>query len=310
MRAVTVNGPDTRPALREDVLEPTPAENEVLVRVQASSVNPVDNSIAAGMLAQMGVEYEYPVTLGRDYAGTVEQTGAGTSGFQPGDHVFGFLVHANPTAHDGTWSELLTVTEEISIAAVPDGVDLPTAGAAPLAGITAITAVDALDLSDGHVVLVAGATGGVGSLAVQLAVKAGATVIAPAPPQDEKFLRGLGVSEIVPREGDVAAAVRERFPDGVDALLDLVNYAPGTYEAALKDGARIASPTGAAGEGPGRTMVMAAPTADNLQRLGALLADGTLHVPVQATYPLAQAPDALAVLTSQHTQGKLAIEVR
>ena len=123
--------------------------------------------------------------------------------------------------------------------------------------------------------LVAGATGGVGSLAVQLAAKAGATVIAPAPPEDEQYLRGLGVSEIVPRDGDgdVAATVRERFPEGVDALLDLVNYTPGSYDAALKGGAPMASPTGAAGEGPGRTMVMAAPTRDNLERLGALLAD-------------------------------------
>src|SRR5439155_3076541 len=256
-----------------------------------------DGSIAAGMLAQMGVEYEYPVILGRDYAGTVEQAGAAVSGFKSGDQVFGFLLHANPTAHDGAWAELITVTEELSIAPVPGGVDLAVAGAAPLAGITAVTAFDALDLSAGDVLLVAGATGGVGSLAVQLAAKAGATIVAPALPEDEEFLRGLGVSEIVPREGDVAAAVRERFPDGVNALLDLVNYTPGTYDAALKDGARIASPTGAAGEGPGRTMVMAAPTAENLQRLGALLADGTLRVHVHESYPLAQAPEALAALT-------------
>jgi NADPH:quinone reductase len=310
MRAITVNEPDTQPAMREDFPAPSPTDNEVLVRVHASSVNPVDGSIAAGLLAGTGVEHEYPVTLGRDYAGTVEQTGAAVSGFKPGDQVFGFLLHANPTVRDGAWAELITVTEELSIAPVPDGVELATAGAAPLAGITAVTAVDALDLSEGDVLLVAGATGGVGSLAVQLAAKAGATIVAPALPEDEEFLRGLGVSEIVARDGDVAAAVRERFPDGVDALLDLVNYAPGTYDAALKDGARIASPTGAAGEGPGRTMVMAAPTAQNLERLGALLADGTLRVPVQATYPLAQAPEALAALTGQHTQGKLAIRVR
>jgi NADPH:quinone reductase len=173
-----------------------------------------------------------------------------------------------------------------------------------------VSAVEALGLSEGDVLLVAGATGGVGSLAVQLAAKAGATVVAPALPEDEQYLRGLGVSEIVPRDGDVAATVRERFPDGVDALLDLVNYTPGSYDAALKDGARIASPTGAAGEGPGRTMVMAAPTRDNLERLGALLADGTLRIPLQATYPLAQAPEALAALAGEHTQGKLTIEVR
>jgi NADPH:quinone reductase len=212
--------------------------------------------------------------------------------------------------HDGAWAELITVAEELSIAPVPDGVDLAVAGAAPLAGITAITAVDALELSEGDVLVLVGATGGVGSLAVQLAARAGARVLAPALPEDETFLRELGVSDVLPREGDVAVAVRNLVPDGVDALLDLVNYAPGTYEAALKDGARIASPTGAAGEGPGRTMVMAAPTAENLERLGALLADGTLRIPVQATYALAQAPEALATLAGQHTQGKLAIEVR
>lgn len=309
MRAITLNEPDTQPAPREDLPAPTPADNEVLVRVHASSVNPVDGSIAAGLLASMGVEYEYPVTLGRDYAGAVEQTGSAVSSFKAGDQVFGFLLHANPTARDGAWTELITVTEELSIAPVPEGVALAVAGAAPLAGITAVASIDALDLKQGDVLLVAGATGGVGSLAVQLAAKAGATVVAPALPEDEEFLRGLGVSEIVPRDGDVAAAVRERFPHGVDALLDLVNYAPGTYDAALKDDARIASPTGAAGEGPGRTMVMAAPTAENLQRLGQLLADGTLRVPVQASYPLDQAPQALAALSGEHTQGKLAIEV-
>jgi NADPH2:quinone reductase len=310
MRAITLDGPDTAPTLRDDLPEPTPADNEVLVRVHASSVNPVDNSIAAGLLAQMGVQYEYPVILGRDYAGVVEQTGAAVNGYKPGDQVFGFLLHANPTARAGAWAELITVTQDLSIAPVPDGVDLAVAGAAPLAGITAVTAVDALDLSGGDVLLVAGATGGVGSLAVQLAARAGARILAPALPDDEDYLRGLGVSERVPRDGDVAAAVRARFPDGIDALLDLINYTPGSYDAALKDGARIASPTGAAGEGPGRTNVMSAPTVENLKRLGALLADRTLEVPVQATYQLAQAPEALAALLVQHTQGKLALQVR
>src|SRR4051812_49782756 len=111
MRAITLNEPDSQPAPREDLPAPAPADNEVLVRVHASSVNPVDGSIAAGLLAGMGVEYEYPVTLGRDYAGTVEQTGSAVSGFKPGDQVFGFLLHANPNVRDGAWAELITVTE-------------------------------------------------------------------------------------------------------------------------------------------------------------------------------------------------------
>src|SRR4051794_26222599 len=173
MRAIALNSPDTAPALRDDLPSPAPADNEVLVRVHASSVNPVDNSIAAGMLAKMGLEYEYPVVLGRDYAGVIDQVGEAVSNYKTSDHVFGFLLHANPNVGHGAWAEQITVTEEISIAPVPDGVDLATAGAAPLAGITALALVDALEVSEGDVVLVAGATGGVGSLAVQLAARAG-----------------------------------------------------------------------------------------------------------------------------------------
>src|SRR5215208_6706575 len=103
MRAVTLDSAGTSPGLREDLPDPTPADNEVLVRVRASSVNPVDNSIAAGLLAQMGVQYDYPVILGRDYAGVVEEAGSAVASFRPGDRVFGFLLHANPTVHDGAW---------------------------------------------------------------------------------------------------------------------------------------------------------------------------------------------------------------
>jgi NADPH:quinone reductase-like Zn-dependent oxidoreductase len=109
------------------------------------------------------------------------------------------------------------------IGRAPDGVDLATAGAAPLAGIAAIMAVDALELSDGDTVLIVGATGGVGSLAVQLAARAGATVVSPALAEDETYLRDLGVSELLPRDADLAATARERNPGGFDAALDLVN---------------------------------------------------------------------------------------
>jgi NADPH2:quinone reductase len=301
---------ETRPVLRDDLPAPTPAPNEVLVRVHASSVNPADNSIAAGLLKQMGVEYDFPVILGRDYFGVVEEVGADVTGYSVGDEVFGFLMHADPTVHAGSWAELIAVPPATSIARAPDGVDGPSAGAAPLAGITAMLAVDALELSDGDTVLIVGATGGVGSLAVQLASRAGATVVAPALPEDETYLRDLGASELLPRDADLAATARERYPDGFDAALDLVNYAPDVPATLVKDGGRVASPTGAAGEGPGRTMIMAAPTPENLARLARLLADGTLRVPVRATYDLAQAPDALAALADTHTQGKLAIRIR
>ena len=257
----------------------------------------------------MGVEYEFPVVLGRDYAGVVETLGADVTEYRPGDDVFGFVLHANPNAHEGAWAELIAVPQDHSIARAPEGIDVARAAATPLAGITAMLSVDALELSAGDTALIVGATGGVGSFAVQLAARAGATVVAPAFPEDEAYLRELGVSEVLPRDGDLAAAAREHHPDGFDAVLDLVNYGPDVPATLVKNGGRVASPTGAAGEGRGRTMVMAAPTTANLRRLAGLLGDGSLRVHVQETYDLAQAPHALNALPTTHTQGKIAIAV-
>ena len=308
MKAITIEELGARPALRADQPAPTPGPDEVLVRVRASSVNPVDNAIAAGMLKDM-VEHEFPITLGRDYAGIVEEIGDDVTDFSIGDEVFGFVPGMAPSVHAGSWAELIVVSESMSIVRKPDGVDLATAGAAPLAAITAMSAIDALALGQGDTLLVVGATGGVGSVAVQLAAAAGVTVIASALPEDEGYLRTVGVADILPRDADVAAAVRQRYPDGVDALLDTVSYAPGAYDAALKHGARVASPNNAAGEGPGHTNVMAAPTRQNLQRLADRLADATVKLHLQQTYPLDQAPAAMNALATTHTQGKIARQI-
>jgi NADPH:quinone reductase len=253
------------PGLREDFPTPTPADNEVLVRVRASSVNGADGAIAAGMMSGM-VDHEFPVVLGRDYAGVVEQAGSDVRRYTEGDEVYGFLPHANPTVHDGTWTELIVVPEDNFVARKPASAELTAAGAAPLAGISAISALDALEISEGDTVLVIGANGGVGSFAVQLAANAGATVIAPALPEDEDYLRDLGVSELLERDAEIAALVRERHPDGIDTLLDLVSYTPDGFDAyaALKPGGRGASLNGAAGDGAGRTNVMAVPIPENL----------------------------------------------
>jgi NADPH:quinone reductase len=311
MRAFTLDGFDAPPALRDDLPAPTRSDNEVLVRVRSSSVNPVDGAIAGGMLRDM-FEHEFPVVLGRDYAGVVEEVGSGVTRYAAGDEVFGFVRHANPTVHDGTWAELIVVPEDNSVASKPARVEFEAAGAAPLAGITALMCVDALGVSEGDIALVVGAPGGVGSFAVQLLADAGVGVIAPGLPEDEEYLRGLGVSELIDRNADVAAAVRERHPDGVDALLDLVSYGQDDFDAnaaALKDGGRGATPLSSAGEGAGRSNIMAVPTPENLERLAQLLDAGTLTVPIQNSYPLDQAADAMQTLGATHTQGKLGIEV-
>jgi NADPH2:quinone reductase len=306
MRAFVLQSFDTQPHHRDDLPEPELSAGKLIVRVRASSVNPVDVFIAAGMLRD-SVAHEFPVTLGRDFAGVVEQIGDGVSRFGVGDEVFGFLPHAAPAVHDGSWAELIAVPEDNYVAAKPAGADLQAAGAAPLAAITALAGFDGLSVSAGETVLVVGATGGVGSFFVQLAADAGAHVIAPAFPEDEEYLRELGVDEVIPRAADLESTVRKQHTEGVDAILDLVSFAPDA--SLLKAGGRLASPLGAAGDGPGRSNVMAQPTPENLTRLARLVDAGTLRVPIQGQFPLAEAGDALSALQTSHTQGKIALVV-
>src|SRR5918997_918687 len=309
MRAITLESFNSSPALHE-IPTPQIAPNEVLVRVQASSVNPVDGAIAAGMLKDM-VEHEFPVVLGRDFSGVVEQAGSGVSGTSEGDEVFGFVPGVSPKVHAGTWAELITVPESLATR-TPENIDAASAGAAPQAAITALGALDALGVSEGDTILIVGANGGVGSFAVQLAADAGATVIAPALPADEDYLKGLGVSEVLDRDADIAALVHERYPEGIEALLDLVSYARegfDTHAEVLKDDGRGASPLSAAGEGSERHNVGPVPSQENLQRLARLLEARTLWVPVRRTYALEQASEGLRALASEHTKGKWAIRV-
>jgi NADPH:quinone reductase len=304
MRAFVLTGFDASPAL-DDLPPPTPSAGEVLVRAHASSVNGADVAIAGGVLKEM-IPHEFPVTLGRDFMGVVEQVGDDAGRHAVGDEVFGFVLHANPNVHDGSWAELIVVPEDHA-ASAPRAVDMAQAGAAPLAAITAVAAFDALAPAEATTVLVIGAAGGVGSFFVQLASNAGAHVVAPGLAEDTEHLRGLGAAEVPDRETDLESAIRERHSDGVDAVLDLVSFTPPDW--LLRPGGRLASTLGAAGEGQGRANLMAESTTEKLQRIAELLDNGTLRVPIQATYELAEAGEALTAFSSAHTQDKLGIAV-
>jgi NADPH:quinone reductase len=306
MRAFTLDSFDAPPRLREDLSEPRPAANELLVRVVASSVNGADVAVTAGVMREMA-EHVFPVTLGRDFAGVVDDAGDGVSRYQRGDEVFGFVPLTSPTVHDGSWAELISVPEDNFVASKPAQLDMAESGAAPLTAITALAALDALAPSAGEKVLVVGAAGGVGSFFVQLAAQAGAHVIAPAVAEDEAYLRDLGANEILDRNTDVQATILERYPGGVDAVLDVVSYAP--QDALLNVGGRLASPLGAAGEGSGRFNLMAQPTPENLRRLAELLDSRALRVPIQRSYTLEQAGEALEAFAATHTQGKLSLMI-
>jgi NADPH:quinone reductase-like Zn-dependent oxidoreductase len=147
-------------------------------------------------------------------------------------------------------------------------------------------------------------------VAVHVAVALGAPVIAPVLAEEEDYVRWLGVAKAPSRDGDLVAAVRELHPDGVDAILDLVNRTPGTLDAALKEGGRRAATTNAAGDGPGQTNVKVMLSSTGiLDRIGRYLADGTIRLTSSRSYDFAQAPEAPAFLATTSNRGKLGSRV-
>jgi len=313
MRAFILDSFESTPGVRDDVPVPAIGDHDVLVRIHASSINPVDAFTAMGALRGM-VEYRFPVILGRDLAGVIEQVGSNVSRYRVGDEVFGWL--SKPALQEGTYADYIALPEDEFTAPKPASVDFTEAAAVPLAAGTALFALEALALEESDRVLVVGASGGVGSFFVQLAAGRGAHVIATALPEDETFLRDLGAAETVDRSEDVPAVVRERNPDGVAALLDLVNREPAGFAAnasVVKAGGRAASTLGAAGDGVpdgvSATNVMNASELARFEQLAELIDTGKLRVPIQRSYPLEQVGEAFADLQTQHTQGKLAITI-
>jgi NADPH:quinone reductase-like Zn-dependent oxidoreductase len=292
--------------IAHEVPRPEPGEGEIVVDVEHASINGMDVMTWRGFVKGM-MPYELPITLGRDFAGTVAGVGPGLA---PGDAVFGVLL-AMPL-HSGTFAEQVAVPVA-SVAKRPDGLESRAAGALGLAGTAAQSAIDALTPSEGETVFVCGATGGVGSLAVQLAKRCGADVIATATPEHAAFVRELGADEVVDHTGDLAAAVRQLRPDGVDAVLQAAGDGPVLADL-VRPGGRFASVLGVgpdqlAGRGLSATVVRAIPTTASLGALADAVVQGGLRVPISKTFILDEVPQALKAFTSGK-HGKVAVHIR
>jgi NADPH:quinone reductase-like Zn-dependent oxidoreductase len=303
---------ENQPAVLTELPQPT---GSMRIRVRAASVNGFDVYQASGGLMGM-MPHQLPTIIGRDFAGTVESVGPAPGDYAVGEEVLGFIPAA-PPLHDGTWAEIIS-GEGAILARVPAGLSLEVAAAIPLAGAAALDAVEAVEVSSGDVVVVAGATGGVGSIAVQLASQRGARVIATAKPgEQEQFVRALGASEAVDySSGDPSEAIRALTPEGVTALIDTVNRdaAFASMVDLLSKGGRVATTLGVvdvdalAARGVRGTNVMGAPTAEKLATLAEQVAAGTLRVSIQQTFPLEQAGDAIRAFAAG-TLGKLVLTV-
>ena len=274
-----------------------PAPGKVRIAVRAAGLNPVDAKIRGGHKPEWAPTL--PAGIGRELAGVVEAIGEGVTRLAVGDEVFGNIVGSAIARH--------ALTNPNNMAFKPAGLDWVTAGGLALAGQTAWDAVASQNITDADTVLVSAAAGGVGSLAAQLALRAGATVLGTASESNHDHLRALGIIPVSYGPG-LADRVRAAAPSGVTVVLD--HHGAETVETGIAlgvDRSRIntiatdAAAYGVAsvGRGPINT--------DTLDALAALVVAGELVVTIDSTFPLDDVVDAFTRLESGHARGKVVV---
>jgi len=309
MRAIVTDDYGSAPR-RAEVETPTAGPGQVRVAIRHASLNGLDNAVSQGYLRGM-MEHVFPVVLGKDYSGTVDQVGDGVTDFAVGDDVFGVVL--TWPLREGSFADYVVLAERPYVAPVPAGLDPATAAVIGLAGSAAMGCIEAVKPAAGETILVSGATGGVGAFAMQMAAARGATVIATATPgAEDDHVRGLGATHVVDYTGDVAGQVRELAPAGVDMVLHLAGDPQGLADLLIHSG-RFASLLGVGPEQLGdrpitATSIIAEPVRPTLDRLAAEVAAGRLRIPVQRSYALDDVPKAFADF-AVGTLGKLAVTI-
>jgi NADPH2:quinone reductase len=310
MRALIARdyGPPSQLQLGE-VPRPEPGSGQVLLRIRAAALNPFDLKLLTGAL-KGALPVEFPHVPGMDGAGTVAALGEGVEGVAVGDEVLGFFGRT-----PGTIAEFAVLDARDHLALRPEGLDALRAAALPESGVTAKTLLRAVEPSAGQSLLVVGATGGIGMFVVQLAAVAGVEVLATAGPSETAYVLGLGAAHALDYTSeDPAELALAVHPEGVDAVIDLVNSGEGVLASAraLRDGGRFASPLGGPQDLPRgiqASYVSLTLLPGDLEDLAARAASGALRVEVSRVYPFAEAVQAFIDFASGHTRGKLVVDV-
>lgn len=307
MRAVAIDafgGPER--LVVHDVAVPALDRNDVLVRVDTAGVGVWDAKMRRGSFMR---GREFPIVLGAEGSGAIAALGDDVRGLRLGDAVYGY---AYGDKKGGFYAEYVALSAE-HVAPMPTSLDFREAGAIPVTGITALAGIDdVLGLRAGQTVLVHGATGGVGTIAVQLAKRRGARVVATANGgEGRELLRRLGVDEAIDMQhDDVVASARRAAPDGVDAILALAAADLERCIGALRDGGTIAYPNGVKlPAGVDGRAFDGVPTPQTFARLTATIDAGPIDVPITCTYSLEDAAEAHRRLERGHVLGKIVLVV-
>ncbi|GAA3032589.1 NADP-dependent oxidoreductase [Streptosporangium longisporum] len=301
----TPGGPEVLELAEGPIPEPGP--RQVLVRVEASSLNPIDLSARAGRLTAAGLMPPMPrFGLGWDVAGHVDATGPGATRFRTGDPVVGLrdLLFAGG-AHAG-----YVVLDEPALAPAPVSVPLTDAATLPLNALTADRALDLTGLEPGSTLLVTGASGGVGGFALQLAALRGLRTIALARPHDADRVRGLVTGEVVTSSDDLGPAVREIVPGGVDAVIDAAILGITAHQALRGGGVFVALVAPFAPPPIRGTRVVVQEVladGDRLAELAKHVDDGALTLRVAHTLPLERSREAHELLEKGGVGGRIVL---
>lgn len=286
---------------------PEVGEGEVLVRVKAAAINPVDAAVRQGYLSSF-IPVHFPAIPGWDVAGVVEERGFAARRFSIGDEVYAY--GRRPVVQWGSFAEYMVIPESY-LALRPQTLSWAEAAGIPLVGLTAYQSLfDAGGLQQGETVLILGASGGVGSLGIQLAKSRDARVIGVASPRNHAFMRDMGAEGTVDYNSpQLADEVKRIAPAGVDLIFDCA--AGETLQRslpALKDGGRLVSIL-ERGENIDKRLnfqyVFVEPNAVQLEHLARLAYKGSLQVSVSATFGLDDAAEAFRQIETHHTQGKV-----
>jgi NADPH2:quinone reductase len=308
MRAWAINA-FGEPMRMMDLPIPTPGPSDVLIAMQGAEVGDFDDLVRRG---KWPVDSVFPLALGLAGSGTVVSTGTEVRGFAEGDSVYACNY---PLYENGAWAEYMLVPLPY-VAAPPNGLDLRRAGAIPIAALTAHeTLVDLLQVQRNDVVLITAAAGGVGHLAVQIAVHLGARVVATATLRNHDFVRALGAETVVDyTTEDVVAAVRAKYPGGVDKAL---NGVPGEVANEIVDMMRVGGhivdlPRAISVKRPGIEIdsdFMVHGDGARLRLLSRMIDDMPLRVEIYDIIPFERAPEALDIVLGKHVRGRVALGI-
>ena len=292
-----------------DLPTPKPGPDDVLVRVKAAGVNLVDTMVRSGYMPKN----QFPLIPGWDLAGIVETVGQNVTDFTSGEDVYGY----NVGSVEGTYAEYAVVPAKF-LSKKPVSMTYIEAAGIPCIGLTAYqTLVDGLNVQAGETVAITGAAGGVGTLAIQIAISLGARVVGTASGESLDYVRQLGAENVIDyKQGDWVKAVRGLYPDGVDVLFTPVagetkQQSPG----AVRDGGRLAWISGEEKSGPPMERLIqgvycfGAPRPDTFAALTKLIDAGKLKLPISAVYPLQDAGKAQDRMAAGNSGGKIVIEI-